>query len=167
MFSSTIITVCIITFLLLYRNTNKRLDYPIYTRFEVIQPGQDGHPNSKQKQMEHNVPPSNINSCNADIVSIISEDLASCISLAYSMSDAKIDYDKSGTMLSTSKPTAVPITELPNDLCSSELLPSNNSRALRHVISDGSEVVNSTPDLVTQPTLSPGHAIPSDIPVTS
>ena len=89
------------------------------------------------------------------------------MSLAYSKSDAKIDYDKSGTMLSTSKPTAVPVTELPNDVCSSELLPSGNSHALPDVLGDESKVINSKPDLVVQPTFSPGHAIPSDIPVTS
>lgn len=149
----------------MYRNTINRLDYPIYTRFEVIRPGD--HIIPKQQQTEHTVPSSNVNGHDADIVSIISEDLASCMSLSYSMSDAKTDYDKSGTMLSTTKSAAVPVTELPNDVCSSELIPSGNSRTLPDVICDESEVIDSEPDLVIQPTLSPGDAIPSDIPVTN
>lgn len=157
---------------MLYRDTNNRLDYPIYTRFEVIRPGSDGHikyedhsnKKTEQKQMKYNTPSSNINTTNgdADKISIKSVDLISeCYSSLVNIEEQTC-HGKNGTMSSTSKPTAIPTIETPNDLCSSTFRPSHNSH---DVTCDDSAV--STPELIIQPALPPGYAMPSNIPATS
>lgn len=107
-----------------------------------------------KRQIKLTMPPSNINSCDADNASIKSDDVVSQISECYSMMDNKTPYDHIGPILSTSIPTAIPVIETSNDLCSSGLRPSSGSS--HDLTCDDSEAVSGTPEVdLTMPNKNP------------